>query len=60
MVTPLLNTDQEIVILVLHSGRMAIVYFFDLALLKFAISIDRWDTPRNNASLLTGCCRSGH
>ena len=59
-VTPLSNTDREIVILALHPGRMAMVYFFDLASLEFTISINRWDTPRNNASLLAGCCRSGH
>ena len=59
-VTPLSNTDREIVILALHPGRMAMVYFFDLASLEFTISINRWDTPRNNASLLAGRCRSGH
>ena len=59
-VTPLSNTDREIVILALHPGRMAMVYFFDLASLDFTISINRWDTPRNNASLLAGRCRSGH
>ena len=36
------------------------VYFFDLASLGFTISINRWDTPRNNASLLAGRCQSGH
>ena len=59
-VTPLSNTDREIVILAFHPGRMAMVYFFDLASLEFTISINRWDTPRNNASLLAGRCRSGH
>ena len=59
-VTPLSNTDWEIVILALHPGRMAKVYFFDLASLEFTISINRWDTPRNNASLLAGRCQSGH
>ena len=59
-VTPLLNTDRDIVILALHPGRMAMVYFFDLASLGFTISINRWDTPRNNASLLAGRCQSGH
>jgi len=59
-VTPLSNTDREIVILALHPGRMAMVYFFDLAPLEFTISINRWDTPHNNASLLAGRCRSGH
>ena len=39
------NTDREIVILALHPGRMAMVYFFDLASLEFTISINRWDTP---------------
>ena len=58
-VTPLSNTDREIVILALHPGRMAMVYFFDLASLEFTISINRWDTPRNKASLLAGRCRSG-
>ena len=60
MVTPLSNTDWKIVILVLHPGRMAMVYFFELALLEFTISINCWDTPRNNASLLAVRCRSGH
>ena len=50
----------EIVILALHPGRMAKVYFFDLASLGFTISVNRWDTPRNNASLLAGRCQSGH
>ena len=59
-VTPLSNTDWEIVILALHPGRMAMVYFFDLASLGFTISVNRWDTPRNNASLLAGRCQSGH
>ncbi len=59
-VTPLSNTDWEIVILALHPGRMAMVYFFDLASVEFTISINRWDTPRNNASLLTDRCQSGH
>ena len=59
-VTPLSNTDREIVILALPPGRMAMVYFLDLASLEFTISINRWDTPRNNASLLAGRCRSGH
>ena len=59
-VTPLSNTDWEIVILALHPGRMAMVYFFDLASLGFTISINRWDTPRNNALLLAGRCQSGH
>ena len=59
-VTPLSNTDREIVILALHPGRMAMVYFFDLASLEFTISINRWDTPRNNTSLLAGRCQSGH
>ena len=59
-VTPLSNTDREIVILALHPGQMAMVYFFDLASLEFTISINGWDTPRNNASLLAGRCRSGH
>ena len=59
-VTPLSNTDREIMILALHLGRMAMVYFFDLASLEFTISINRWDTPRNNASLLAGRCQSGH
>ena len=59
-VTPLLKTDREIVILALHPGRMSMVYFFDLASLEFTISINRWDTPRNKASLLAGRCRSGH
>ena len=58
-VTPLSNTDWEIVILALHPGRMAMVYFFDLASLEFTISINRWETPRNNASLLASRCRSG-
>ena len=40
-VTPLSNTDREIVILALHPGRMAMVYFFDLASLEFTISINR-------------------
>ena len=31
-----------------------------LASLEFTISINRWDTPRNNASLLAGRCQSGH
>ena len=47
-------------ILALHPGRMAMVYFFDLASLEFTISINRWNTPRNNASLLAGRCQSGH
>mgnify|MGYP004080596149 FL=1 len=47
-------------ILALHPGRMAMVYFFDLASLGFTISINRWNTPRNNASLLAGRCQSGH
>ena len=59
-VTPLSNTDREIVILALHPGRMAMVYFFDLASLEFTISINRWDAPRNKASLLACRCRSGH
>ena len=59
-VTPFLNTDREIVIFALHPGRMAMVYFFDLALLGSTININRWDTLRNNASLLAGRCRSGH
>ena len=60
MVTPLSNTDREIVILALHPGRMAMVCFFDLASLEFTISINRWDTPRNKTSLLAGRCQSGH
>ena len=40
-VTPLSNTDREIVILALHPGRMAMVYFFDLASLECTISINR-------------------
>ena len=56
----MLNTDREIVILALHPGRMAMVYFFDLASLEFAININRWDTLRNNASLLAGRSRRGH
>lgn len=59
-VTPLSNTDWEIVILALHPGRMAMVYFFDLASLGFTIRINRWDTLRNNTSLLAGRCQSGH
>ena len=59
-VTPLSNTAREIVILALHPGRMAMVYFFDLASLEFTISINRRDTLRNIASLLAGHCRSGH
>ena len=59
-VTPLSNTDWEIVILALHPDRMAMVYFFDLASLEFTISINRWDTPRNDASLLAGRCQSGY
>ena len=59
-VTPLSNTDREIVILALHPGLMAMVYFLDLALLASTININRWDTPRNNVSLLAGPCRSGH
>ena len=59
-VTPLSNTDREIVILTLHPVRMAKVYFFDLASLEFIISTNRWDMPRNNASLLAGRCRSRH
>ena len=60
IVTPLSKTNREIVILALHSGWMAMVYFLDLALLESTININRWDTPRNNASLLAGRCRSGH
>ena len=60
VVTPLSNSDREIVILAMHSGWMAMVYFFDLALLGSTININRWDTLRNNASLLAGRCRSGH
>ena len=59
-VTPLSNTDREIVILALHPGRMAMVYFFDLASLEFTVSINLWATPRDNASLLASRCRSGH
>ena len=47
-------------ILALHPGRMAMVYFFDLASLEFTISINHWDTPRNNVSLLAVRCLSGH
>ena len=39
--TQLSNTGREIVILALHPGRMAMVYFFDLASLEFTISINR-------------------
>ena len=59
-VTSLSNTDREIVLLALHPSRMAMVYFFDLASLEFTISINRWDTPRNDASLLAGRCQSGY
>ena len=60
IVKPLSNSDREIVILALHPGWMAMVYFFDLALLESTININRWDTLRNNASLLADRCRSGH
>ena len=59
-ITPLSNTDREIVLLALHPSRMAMVYFFDLASLEFTISINHWDTPRNNVSLLAVRCLSGH
>ena len=60
MIMPLSNTDREILILVLHLGRMAMVYFFNLASLEFTISIKCWDTPRDYALLLAGRCQSRH
>ena len=60
VITPLSRTDRQIVILAVHPGRMAMVYFFDLASLEFTLSINRWDTPCNNAALLAGRCRRGH
>ena len=59
-IMPLSNTDREIVILALHPGRMAMVYFFDLATLQFTLSVNRWHSSSNSAALLAGRCQSGH
>ena len=44
-------------------GTLVLAFWYSVCLqssLEFTIRINRWDTPRNNASLLAGRCQIGY